>query len=91
MDKKLRDDFLKIYVEIEFNATEDTIFERMTLKRLQDFAAEHFGVDISLLLNDECKEANTYLQTHTEAEWRREIRKRRIALWFNKSKEMSKQ
>ena len=36
-------DFDNIYKEIEFNATEDTLFERMVLTRLKRFRTTWFG------------------------------------------------
>jgi hypothetical protein len=85
--KKIREDFLKMFIEIEFNAEEDTLFERMTLSRMIDYADSHFNTNLNDTINKESLEANDYLQKHTFAEWRREIRKRRVATLLSSGNE----
>ena len=79
MSLDLKIAFLKMYTEIEFNAIEDTLFQRMTLARLQQYSDEHFGTHLHQDTLDESAEANEYLgKGHTEKEWRERIRRKRV-------------
>ena len=72
-------EILKIYAEIEFNATEDTLFERMTLDRLQNFIDKHFETHLREITNDECSEMREFMSKgHTEEEWRIKRRSKRV-------------
>ena len=75
----LKKEFLKLYTEIEFNATEDTLFERMTLTRLQTFSDIHFGTHLEEDIRQESLAANDFFDKGgTEPEWRRIIRQKRV-------------
>lgn len=74
----IKKDFIRMYAEIEFNADNDTLFERITLKRLQDFSDKYFGTNLYENIIDESREAREYLLNHSEDEWRKVIRKKRI-------------
>ncbi|MFA5365621.1 MAG: hypothetical protein WC325_10625, partial [Candidatus Bathyarchaeia archaeon] len=72
-------DFLKTYVEIEFNAEEDTLFARMLLVRLQQFSDLWFGTHLKQDVNDECKLWNEWLSHGlSEGQCRQNIRQKRI-------------
>lgn len=78
-----RDDFLKLYIELEYNLDPDrTIEERMALYRLQEYADKHFNTNLDELTLKESREANEYLRLHSIKQWRNEIRKRRIQRFF---------
>jgi len=74
----IKKEFLKIYTELEFNAKKDTLFERMTLKRLQDFSDMFFGTNLGVLKNNECQLWREIGSIIGEEEMRNIIRAKRI-------------
>jgi hypothetical protein len=77
----LKSDYIKIYAEIEFNATEDTLFERMTLTRLQEYSDTHFGTTLDKDVLSECAELNLWLSSgKSEKAWKQKIRKKRLSM-----------
>jgi hypothetical protein len=74
-------EFLKIFTEIEFNATEDTLFERMTLSRLRIYSDVFFGTKLYQEHLDNCERLRMFLDKgHTEKEWRIKVRCKRFKM-----------
>ena len=80
MKNGVRANFIRLYAELEFNS-EDTIFQRMALYRLQQFADKHLGTHLEQTTLDECAEWNDWLSKgKSERELKVKIRSRRLAL-----------
>lgn len=68
------EDFLKMYIEIEYNARDDSVFERMTLTRMEQYAKKHWNIIIPSF----SKEARQFLLFHSFYEWKEEKRRKLI-------------